>query len=97
MDLSIVLDAIRALGVAGGPVFALFYWQERKERLAAQAEYKALLPQVLTVASQAANSVSEVTTAVNELGSESREAVSTLTQLSQQVSSLASLLRKRVG
>lgn len=76
-----MLEAIRALGIAGGPVFAALWWLERSERRACQAENKDLVRQVLTVTSQATVSVNEVTKAV--------------AAVEQLVSSFAILLGKR--
>lgn len=61
------LEAIRALGIAGGPVFAFLWWLERLERKDCQKTTKDLLVQTLQVTQQAANSVGAVTQAVTEL------------------------------
>lgn len=76
-----LLDAIKALGVAGGPVFAVLWWLERKERVECQKTTRDLLVQVLNVTSQAANSVTAVTAAVAELREGTKDSDKRLAQL----------------
>lgn len=80
-DLPWALDVIKALGVAGGPVFAVLWWLERKERIECQKTTRDLLVQVLTVTSQAANSVTAVTAAVAELREGTKDSDQRLAQL----------------
>lgn len=88
------LDILKGLGVGGGPVFAVLWWLERKERLAAQAENKELLPRVLTVASQAATGMTEVHRAVAVLGEAQKDAFMSPAQLGQLIRSLGAQFRK---
>lgn len=88
------MDVIKALGAAGGPVFAVLWWLERIERRTCQKETKEQLTQVLTVASQAATSVTEVTKAVSALGAGSRDEVISLQQLGQLINTLSMQLLK---
>ena len=87
MDIDVFFEAIRALGVAGGPVFAVLWWLERVERKAAQKEAKEQLVQMMTVASSAATAVAENTKAIASLGEASRDEVESLNKLSQLVNS----------
>lgn len=66
-ELPWAIEAIQALGAAGGPIFAVLWWLERKERIDCQKTTKDLLIQVLTLTNQITNAVSAVTTAVTEL------------------------------
>lgn len=81
LDLPTILDGIKALGVAGGPVFAVLWWMERVERKECQATVKDMLTQVLTVTFQATASVTSVTTAVSELRGVMQTSTTSLTQL----------------
>lgn len=80
-ELPWALDVIKALGVAGGPVFAVLWWLERKERQESQKTTKDLLIQTLTVTSQATNSVTAVRDAVAELREGTKDSTSALSQL----------------
>lgn len=88
------LDAIKALGVAGGPVFAVLWWLERRERVACQSETRALLIQVLTVASQATASVMEVTKAVTVVDDRTKDMESAVAQSNQLVRSLGAEIKR---
>lgn len=79
-DLPWAIDLIKGLGIAGGPVFAVLWWLERKERVECQKTTRELLVQVLTVTGQAANSVNAVRDAVVELREASKDANSALSQ-----------------
>lgn len=74
------LEAIKALGVAGGPVFAALWWLERTERRECQKTVKELMVQTLTVTTHATHSVESVGKAVAELRGSLRESVTTLAQ-----------------
>lgn len=75
------LEAVSALGIAGGPVFAFLWWLERVERKECQKTIKELLVQSLAVTHQAANSVSAVTVAVAELREVIRHSTTSLSTL----------------
>lgn len=79
-ELPWVIEGIKALGIAGGPVFAVLWWLERKERVECQKTTREMLVQVLTVTSQATNSVASVTAAVVELRDASKDANVALAQ-----------------
>lgn len=76
-----IIEAIRALGIAGGPVFAALWFLERKERIDCQRTTKDLLVQTLTVTAQAAASIVAVRDAVAELRESSKDSVRTISQL----------------
>lgn len=61
------IEAIKALGIAGGPVFAFLWWLERKERIECQKITKDLMVQSLTITAQATHTVSTVTLAIADL------------------------------
>lgn len=81
MDTATILDGIRALGIAGGPVFAVLWWLERAERKECQATVKEMLTQVLTVTLQATTSITSVTVAVTELRGVMQTSTTSLAQL----------------
>lgn len=80
-DFPTLFDAIKGLGIAGGPVFAILWWLERVERKECQGTIRDLLTQVLTVTSQATMSVTTVTTAVSELRAVMNSSTTSLSQL----------------
>lgn len=80
-DLNFLLDAIKGLGIAGGPVFAILWWLERTERKECQAAIKEMLTQVLTVTVQATTTVNSVTAAVSELRNVMQSSTNTLSTL----------------
>lgn len=80
-DLPTLIDAIKGLGIAGGPVFAILWWLERVERKECQATVKDMLTQVLTVTLQATQSVTSVTAAVTELRGVMSSSTTTLSSL----------------
>jgi hypothetical protein len=80
-DLPSIFEAIKGLGIAGGPVFAVLWWLERTERKEAQAMAKDLLVQSLQSAHAASTSVSEVTAALAILRESLASSTSTLTQM----------------
>lgn len=84
-DFPTLLEAISALGIAGGPVFAILWWLERTERKECQATTKDLLVQVLTVTQQATVSVTTVTLAVTELKGVMQNSTTSLSQLIRSV------------
>lgn len=90
MDQAVVwfLDAVKALGVAGGPLMGVLWWLERTERQASQDEARTLTVHVLTVASQTATAVVEITRAVAEMGDSSRETTKSLTALGNVIRTL---------
>lgn len=59
-DLSWLIDIVRALGVGGGPLFAVLWWLERKERHACQAAREQLQREMFTTTNQNANGMSAV-------------------------------------
>lgn len=79
--LDMALDAIKALGIAGGPVFAFLWWLERSERISCQKIIKDLLIQTLTVTNQSANAVAVVSATVGELREALKDLEQRLTQL----------------
>lgn len=83
------LDILKGLGVGGGPLFALLWWFERKERIECQKTTRDLLVQVLTVTSQAANSVTAVTAAVAELREGTKDSDQRLAQLIRSIKKVA--------
>lgn len=85
-----MLDLVRAMGVAGGPVFAILFWLERAERQAAQKESRELLVQVLTTTAQATNSILEVIKAVAAVGEGMKGVNGLLSQLAPLVQHLLS-------
>lgn len=60
MDVQWFIDLVKALGVGGGPVFAILWWLERKERKDSQENERKLQVQVLTGVSQMVASVEAV-------------------------------------
>lgn len=94
-DVQWLIDIVRAMGVAGGPVFAILFWLERTERRAAQKDYRDLLVQVLTTSAQATNSILEVTKAVTAVSDGMRDTNSSLAQLAQLVRSFGQVFKKR--
>lgn len=84
IELSVFLELIKAMGIAGGPVFAVLWWLERRERIDCQNVTKDLLVQTLTTTSQSTFAVTTVTTIISEL----REA------MKDSFTSLARSLRK---
>lgn len=62
-----VIEAIKALGIGGGPVFAFLWWLERKERIEGQKAVKEMLVQQLISTQQAVNSAETASEAINEL------------------------------
>ncbi len=93
VDVPGLLDAIKALGVAGGPVFAVLWWLERKERMVCQKEAHELLTQVLGVTNTAANAVTNVTKAVSDVGESTKEVLGLLAQMSEILRSFGALVR----
>lgn len=87
-DITWLLDIIRGLGVAGGPVFAVLFWLERVERKAAQKDSRELLVQNLTTITQASASIVEVTEAVVAVGAGMRDMNRSVVQLAQLVRSI---------
>lgn len=88
MDLQAVIEAIKALGIAGGPVFAFLYWLERGERKEAQKSVIGFLERLLTVTNQATTSITEVTKSVAEVAAGNSEVMSSLAQIAQMLRSL---------
>lgn len=80
-DFPTLFEALKGLGIAGGPVFAILWWLERVERKECQASTRELLIQVLTVTQQATMSVTSVTTAVTELKGVMKSSTASLSQL----------------
>lgn len=97
MEVQWLLDLVKSLGVAGGPVFAVLWWLERIERRAYQREARDYLTQVLTVTSQSANSMSEVSRAVAEVSETTKDITSALGKLAQLVRTLRPPPRQRGG
>lgn len=93
-DLQWALDAVKALGVAGGPVFAILFWLERGERKEAQKAVVSFLTQLLTVTNAATNSITEVTKVVAEVATSTNEVTSSLAQIAQMIRSLGSAVRR---
>lgn len=62
-----IVDAIKALGVAGGPVFAVLWWLERTERKECQKASQDLLVQTLEISHRATSALGSSTAAVTEL------------------------------
>lgn len=75
------LEAIKALGIAGGPVFAVLWWLERAERLECQKITRDLLTQSLTTTVQATNFINTATAAFKELKEGIQVSERSLTQL----------------
>lgn len=96
-DIQWLLDIIRGLGIAGGPVFAVLWWLERTERQAAQKEARELLVQNLTILTQATNSIVEVTKAVAVVGSEIKGMNGSVAQVTQVVRSFSNVLKRRAA
>lgn len=94
-DIQWLLDLIRAMGVAGGPVFAILFWLERQERKACQKESKELLVQVLTATAQMSSAVADVTKAVAVVGDGTKDTIGSLAQLAQLVRSLGNTLARK--
>ena len=88
-----LLDAIKALGVAGGPVFAALWWLERMDNRALRKEGRENLVQVLSVANTTANSVNDATKAIAAVGQGSRDEVESIKQLAQLIHTLNALLQ----
>lgn len=84
-ELPWAIDAIRALGIAGGPVFAVLWWLERQERKTCQKEARDLLAQVLTITHQAATSISASNIALNHLGEGMDEGIASLAKLMRSI------------
>lgn len=84
IEFPIFLELVKGLGIAGGPIFALLWWLERRERIDCQQLTKDLLVQTLTITSQSTVAVTSVTTIVIEV----REA------MKDSFNSLARSLRK---
>lgn len=61
------LEAIKALGIAGGPVFAVLWYREQMERRECQKAYADLLVKTLEGTHHLSNSVVAVGVAVTEL------------------------------
>lgn len=80
-DLPWAIEIIRGLGTASGPVFAVLWWLERKERIDCQKTTKDLLVQTLTTVSNAANSVEAMTKMITELRAFTKESDDRLAQL----------------
>lgn len=80
-DFPTLLEAIKGLGIAGGPVFAVLWWLERVERKECQATTKDMLIQVLNTTHQATATVTTITTAVVELRAIMQNSTASLTQL----------------
>lgn len=81
------LDIVRALGVAGGPVFAVLWWLERIDRKAAQIEARESLIKLLNVTNQAATSITEITEIVSEVSRRINDMTILLTSLANRVNS----------
>jgi len=94
-EVSWFLDAIKALGVAGGPVFAVLWWLERTERREAQKTTALFLTQVLTATSQSTASITKVSEGLEEVGESSRSTTTAIGQLATMVRALASTLRRK--
>lgn len=80
-ELPWAIEIIRGLGIAGGPVFAVLWWLERKERIDCQKTTRELLTQTLAVASQSANSAEVVAGKMTDLHSFTKEIYDKLSQL----------------
>lgn len=75
------IEAVKALGIAGGPVFGLLWWLERTERIECQKLTKDMLIQSLTVTGQATHSVTSVTSALSDLKDGMNDGTKALAQL----------------
>lgn len=95
MEITDVLDAIKALGIAGGPVFAFLWWLERNERMTLQASVTAMLEKVLTNIAASTTAITEVTKAVIESSDAGRDTNGLIAQLSQLIRSLGQGLRRK--
>lgn len=80
-DFPTLFEAIKGLGIAGGPVFAVLWWLERLERKECQATTKEMLTQVLNTTHQATTTVTTITAAVVELRAIMHNSTTSLSQL----------------
>lgn len=80
-DFPTLFEALKGLGIAGGPVFAILWWLERIERKECQQTTKDMLIQVLNTTHQATTTVTTVTAAVVELRATMQSSTVTLSQL----------------
>lgn len=95
MTITDILEAIRALGIAGGPVFAVLWWLERTDRKVSQKDTNNFLIQLLNVTNQSTISISEVTKAVTGVAADTDAFAVSLSQLAQLIKTLNHTLRQR--
>lgn len=88
-EASWLIEAVKGLGIAGGPVFAFLWWLERMERRSLQKEGKDYLVQMLTLSSKVETAVAKITEAVTALSATSRDEVETLKHLVHLVTTLS--------
>lgn len=59
-----LFEAVKALGIAGGPVFAYLWWLERKERIESQKALPLLLEKSLNNTHEASTAINAANTAI---------------------------------
>ena len=66
-NLSAVFDWLKAIGTAGGPIFAVLWWFERAERKELMEKYHALVPQAVSAIQETRAAVESLTGVVREI------------------------------
>lgn len=85
IEFPIFLELVKGLGIAGGPIFALLWWLERKERIECQRAAKELFVQTLTTTSQLTVTVTTVAAMIPELREAMKDWFNSLTRLLRKV------------
>ena len=75
------IEAVKALGVGGGPVLAFLWWLERLERKECQKAIQELLEKSIDVTHQSTIAVASVTAAFNEMKAWNKESLALLVNL----------------
>lgn len=66
-SLSSVFDFLKAIGTAGGPIFAVLWWFERSERKELMEKYHAIVPQAISAIQETRSAVESLTGVVREI------------------------------